>query len=76
MSVKVERTEDRIERALQHILDDRLNQIKIIKLYGYDIGVKISNILAAGELGMIPRSQVANLVRENIELFIRNQNTN
>jgi len=59
--------QDRIEETIQGILKDRYHFKRLIGMYGAHIGLDISNVLTAWQLGMIPADRVAEHLRKAIE---------
>ncbi|MDP6730602.1 MAG: hypothetical protein QF675_11520 [SAR324 cluster bacterium] len=56
-----------MDKIIQAIVADQFGLTELIKMYGSDIGMKIANILSAGELGLMTKERVIHLIRNQVQ---------
>ena len=66
-SIKEYEKTDQMDKIIQAIVADQFGLTELIKMYGSDIGMKIANILSAGELGLMTKERVIHLIRNQVQ---------
>lgn len=70
ISVKKYEKPDQMDKIVQAIVADQFDLTELIKMYGSDAGVKIANILSAGELRLMTKERVIHLIRNQVQFHI------
>lgn len=67
ISVKEHEKPGQMDKIVQAIVADQFDLTELIKMYGSDAGVKIANILSAGELRLMAKKRVIRLIQNQVQ---------